>query len=115
METVKSGLRQTAINAVSTLSRFVDPEENHGIHPKLQLEAAQTIVNTVFKMQGVLNDGETKKNVVTNITQVNTQATETGQEVFERVTKDISSIIPVATNIYNEGNGETYGTDTSES
>lgn len=115
METVKTGLRNTTINAVSTLSKFVDPEENRGIHPKLQLEAAKTIVNTVFKMQGILTDGKEEKKVTNNIMQVNTQASEAGQEVFNRVVKDISSITPVATTVYNEEDGDDYGADTDES
>ena len=115
METVKSGLRNTAINAVSTLSKFVDPEENRGISPKLQLEAAKTIVNTVFKMQGVLVDEKTENKVTNNIMQVNTQASDAGQEVFNRVVKDISSITPVATALYNEEDGDDYDSDTDES
>lgn len=115
METVKTGLRNTAINAVSTLSKFVDPEENRGIHPKLQLEAAKTIVNTVFKMQGILTDEKTENKVTNNIMQVNTQASDAGQEVFNRVVKDISSITPVATALYNEEDGDDYDYDSDES
>lgn len=102
MDAVKSGLRNTAINAVNTLGKFVDPELNRGLSPKLQLDAAKTIVSTVFRMQGILSDGNTKQQKVTNnIMQVNTNADETGSEVFSRVMQDMGSISPVANMLYN--------------
>ena len=66
-------------------------------------------------MQGILTDEKTEKKVTNNIMQVNTQAGEAGQEVFNRVVKDISSITPVATTLYNEEDGDDYDTDTDES
>lgn len=93
---IKNGLSKTTMNAITSLSGLVDP--NNDVSDKVRYMASTAIINTVLKLNGEIKDG--KKTTVNNITQINNNIQPDAKEAYDRAVRDMSSILPVAEHMY---------------
>ena len=99
---VKNGLSKITMNAIQSLANLVDPEKD--VADKTRYMASTAVINTVLKLNGEFKSNSSPQTV--NVTQINNNIQPDAKEAYERAVRDMSSIIPVAENIYGgEDNG----------
>lgn len=97
IDRIKNGLSNISDSAIASLAMLVDT--NNKVSEKVRYMASMGILNTMLKLSGDLQDGPKKVEQKVNITQINNIKPE-AQEAYERIMRDMGSIIPVAQTIY---------------
>ena len=107
IDNIKQGLSKTTMNAVTSLSSLVDPDNQVG--EKVRYMASTAVINTVLKLAGETGTSSDKNKTTVNNIQVN-NITPDAQEAYNRAMRDMESIIPVAKNMYGDGEDGTKDT-----
>lgn len=102
---VKNGLSKITMNAVQSLANLVDPEKD--VADKTRYRASTAVINTVLKLNGEFKSNSSPQTV--NVTQINNNIQPDAREAYERAVRDMSSIMPVAENIYGGEEGSDEG------
>ena len=102
---VKNGLSKITMNAVQSLANLVDPEKD--VADKTRYMASTAVINTVLKLNGEFKSNSSPQTV--NVTQINNNIQPDAREAYERAVRDMSSIMPVAENIYGGEEGSDEG------
>ena len=102
---VKNGLSKITMNAVQSLANLVDPEKD--VADKTRYMASTAVINTVLKLNGEFKSNSSPQTV--NVTQINNNIQPDAREAYERAVRDMSSIMPVAENLYGGEEGSDEG------
>lgn len=97
IDRIKNGLSSISDSAIASLAMLVDTDNK--VSEKVRYMASMGILNTMLKLSGDLKDGPNKVEQKVNITQINNIKPE-AQEAYNRIMRDMESIIPVAQTIY---------------